>query len=107
MWISYQRPLCRAAFMISSDPNISGDLGSRLSPLFESVREHLDTLWNETFADLGLPDDRLADARRFARSHLLGMLVQRQLQSAEPDPSLELSMLSRATLQLMLSTEPR
>lgn len=106
MWISYQQPLCRAAFMISSDPNISDDLGSRLSPLFESVRDHLDTLWNESFADLGVPDDRLAHARRFARSHLLGMLLQRQLQSVEPDPSLELSMLSQATLQLMLSAEP-
>lgn len=106
MWISYQQPLCRAAFMISSDPNISDDLGSRLSPLFAAVRDHLDTLWNESFADLGVPDDRLAHARRFARSHLLGMLLQRQLQSVEPDPSLELSMLSRATLQLMLSAEP-
>lgn len=106
MWISSQQPLCRAAFMISSDPNISDDLGSRLSPLFAAVRDHLDTLWNESFADLGVPDDRLAHARRFARSHLLGMLLQRQLQSVEPDPSLELSMLSRATLQLMLSAEP-
>jgi AcrR family transcriptional regulator len=106
MWLSYQQPLCRAAFMISSDPNISDDLDSRLSPLFAAVRDRLDTLWNESFADLGVPDDRLAHARRFARSHLLGMLVQRQLQSTEPDPSLELSMLSRATLQLMLSTEP-
>lgn len=106
MWISYQQPMCRAAFMISSDPNIGDDLDARLSPFFETVRDRLDTLWSESFADLGVPDGRLADARRFARSHLLGMLVQRQLPSAEPDPRLELLMLSRATLQVMLSAEP-
>lgn len=106
MWASYQQPMCRAAFMISSDPNIGDELAARLSPLFQAARGRLDVLWSESFSDLGVPDHRLVLARRFVRSHLLGMLVQRQLPSAEPDPSAELSMLSAATLQVMLATEP-
>lgn len=106
MWDSYQQPACRAAFMISSDPNISTALGSDLAPSFDAVRDRLDTLWSSWFADLGLPDERLVLARRFVRSHLLGMLLQRQLPSAEPDPSAELSMLSSATLHVMLATDP-
>lgn len=105
MWASYQLPMCRAAFMISSDPNLGVELASRLSPLFDAVRQHLDMLWSESFADLQLPADRLVHARRFARSHLLGMLVQRQLPSAEPDPDSELTMLCDALVQLMDCTE--
>ncbi len=106
MWTSYQQPMCRAAFMISSDPNLSEELAARLSPLFQAARDRIDELWSESFSDLGLPDHRLVLARRFVRSHLLGMLVQRQLPSKEPDPSAELSMLSAATLQVLLATEP-
>ena len=106
MWASYQQPKCRAAFMISSDPNIDGELAARLSPLFQATRARLDELWSESFSDLGVPEHRLVLARRFVRSHLLGMLVQRQLPSAEPDPSAELSMLTAATLQMMLAAEP-
>lgn len=105
MWASYQQPVCRAAFMISSDPNISDELSEQLSPLFQDVRVRLDILWSESFSDLGVPDHRLALARRFVRSHLLGMLVQRQLPSAEPDPSAELSMLSAATLQVIMAVD--
>lgn len=101
MWASYQQPVCRAAFMISSDPNISDELEERLSPLFDDARTRLDTLWSESFAELGVSDHRLALARRFVRSHLMGMLVQRQLPAVEPDPSVELSVLSAATLHVM------
>ena len=105
MWASYQQPMCRAAFMISSDPNIDDELAVRLSPLFQATRAHLDQLWSESFSDLGVPNERLVSARRFVRSHLLGMLVQRQLRSVEPDPVAELSMLSAMTLQVLLAAE--
>jgi len=107
MWISYQQPACRAAFMISSDPSLDGELGARILPVFESMRGRLDAVWGDTFADLDVPPERLVDARRFARSHLVGMLVQRQLPSPEPDPGSELSMLCVGTLHLMLPAERR
>lgn len=105
MWTSYQQPACRAAFMISSDPNITPELAFRLSSTFDDIRERLDAQWAASFADFDLRPGRVAAARRFARSHLLGMLVQRQLPSTEPDPSDELTMLSQATMHLITSPD--
>ena len=106
-WDSFRRPACQAAFMISSDPNIEPELADRLNPVFESARRRLDQIWNDAFADLGISDERTARARRFVRSHLLGMLVQRQLPSEEPAPDDELSILCEATLQVLTAPEPR
>lgn len=101
MWASYQQPICRAAFMVSSDPNIGADVAARIAPVFDGERSRLDQLWLEIFADLDAPVERVASARRFARSHLVGMVVQRQLTSHEPDPHEELELLCAATLRIL------
>ncbi|MFT6293027.1 MAG: AcrR family transcriptional regulator, partial [Ilumatobacter sp.] len=38
MWDSYQQPTCRAAFMISSDPNLDPNLADHLAPIFDVAR---------------------------------------------------------------------
>jgi AcrR family transcriptional regulator len=101
MWESYQQPVCRAAFMVSSDPNIDADVAERIAPVFDAERSRLDRLWLDTFADLEPPIERVTSARRFARSHLVGMVVQRQLASDEPDPGDELDLLCQATLRIL------
>ena len=101
MWESYQQPVCRAAFMVSSDPNIDADVAERITPVFDAERSRLDRLWLDTFADIEPPIERVASARRFARSHLVGMVVQRQLASDEPDPDEELDLLCQATLRIL------
>jgi AcrR family transcriptional regulator len=101
MWASCQQPVCRAAFMVSSDPNIDADVAERITPVFDAERSRLDQLWLDTFADLEPPIERVASARRFARSHLVGMVVQRQLTSDEPDPGDELDLLCQATLRIL------
>lgn len=106
VWESYRRPECRAAFMISSDPNIDVDVRRRIAPVFDAVRERLDQLWQDVFADLDLPAERVSLARRFARSHLAGMVVQRQMTSVEPDPDEELDLLVRATLRILTEGAP-
>ena len=100
-WESYQQPACRAAFMVSSDPNVDAEVSERVGPIFDAARSRLDRLWLDTFADLDLPTEQVAAARRFARSHLNGMVVQRQLASVEPDPAEELDLLRRATLDIL------
>jgi AcrR family transcriptional regulator len=101
MWESYHEPVCRAAFMVSSDPNIDADVAERITPVFDAERSRLDQLWLDTFADLEPPIERVTSARRFARSHLVGMVVQRQLASDEPDPRDELDLLCQATLRIL------
>ncbi len=101
VWESYRRPECRAAFMISSDPSIDADVSLGIAPVFDAVRERLDQLWIDVFADLELPIERVALARRFARSHLAGMVVQRHMASVEPEPDEELDLLVRATLRIL------
>lgn len=101
VWAAYQQPHCRAAFMVSSDPNIDEDVAARIAPVFDDARSRLDRLWVDAFVDLELPIERIASARRFARSHLNGMFVQRQLASVEPDPEDELDLLCRATLRIL------
>lgn len=104
MWASYRAASPRAAFMISTDPNLDEDLAAILTPRFNDARDRLDALWAECFADRQIDAGRLELARRFARSHLLGMLVQRQLPGTEPDPESELRTLSVATAQLIASS---
>jgi AcrR family transcriptional regulator len=106
-WDSFRRPACQAAFMISSDPNLEPELADRLAPIFESARRRLDDSWSLTFDDLDVSVEQTVRARRFVRSHLLGMLVQRQLPSEEPVPDDELSTLCAATLQILMAPEPR
>jgi len=101
VWKSYQQPACRAAFMVSSDPNVDDDVAARIGPVFDAARGRLDQQWRDTFADLELPEERIAAARRFTRSHLNGMVVQRQLSSVEPDPTGELELLCQATLHIL------
>jgi len=101
MWDSYQHPKCRAAFMISSDPNLDPRLAERLDPVFVATRARLDQMWADAFADLDIAEDQLVQARRFVRSHLLGMLVQRQLPSEEPAADEELLILCEATSRLL------
>jgi AcrR family transcriptional regulator len=107
MWDSYRQPACRAAFMISSDPNLDRDSAARLAPVFETSRRRLDELWRGLFADFDVSAEQLALSRRFARAHLLGMLVQRQLPSEEPDPESELVLLCDALLHLLNAERPR
>lgn len=106
-WDAFRRPACQAAFMISSDPNLEPELAGRLTPIFESARHRLDESWGNAFDDLDVSAERTVRARRFVRSHLLGMLVQRQLPSEEPVPDDELSALCAATLQILMAPEPR
>ena len=106
-WDAFRRPACQAAFMISSDPNLEPELADRLAPIFESARHRLDESWNHTFDDLGGSTERTVRARRFVRSHLLGMLVQRQLPSEEPVPDDELSTLCEVALQILVAPESR
>jgi AcrR family transcriptional regulator len=106
MWESYRQPTCRAAFMISSDPNLALDVAERLTPIFAAARLRLDQTWRDAFADLDVSHERLLLARRFVRSHMLGMLVQRQLPSEEPAPDDELSMLCQATLLILTTPAP-
>ena len=101
MWAAFQHPLCRAAFTISSDPNLDADVAARIVPVFGDARARLDRLWLDVFADLELPGERVVSARRFARSHLVGMVVQRQLATAEPDPDEELALLQHATTAIL------
>jgi AcrR family transcriptional regulator len=105
MWDSYQQPTCRAAFMISSDPNLDPNLADHLAPIFDVARVRLDETWRQIFADLDVPGERLGDARRFVRSHLLGMLVQRQLPSEEPEPERELARLCIAAFEILTAPE--
>lgn len=101
MWESYQQPACRAAFLISADPGLNPVVALQVGPIFEAARLRLDDIWHEALADLDVPRERLSEARRFVRSHLLGMLVQRQLPSDEPAPDAELSVLCQTTLQIL------
>jgi AcrR family transcriptional regulator len=107
LWEAYQQPACRAAFMVSSDPNIDADVAARIAPVFDAERSRLDQLWLDTFADLEPTIERVASARRFARSHLVGMVVQRQLASDEPDPDDELDQLCTATLTILTEQSNR
>lgn len=101
MWTSYQQPTCRAAFLVSSDPNVSAEVADRSAAVFDAARSRLDQLWSDVFVDLQLPIERVSAARRFARSHLMGMIVQRQMGSVEPDPREELDLLGQATLRIL------
>lgn len=101
VWEAYRQPACRAAFMISSDPNLDADVAERINAVFDSARSQLDQLWIDAFADLELPMERIMLARRFARSHLNGMVIQRQMTSVEPAPDEELDLLCRATLSIL------
>lgn len=103
MWWSYQASKPRAAFMISIDPNLDENLANHLAPGFRDARALLDALWAASFSDLRLDPAQTRLARRFARSHLLGMLVQRQLPAPEPDPEIELAALAITTAHLMTS----
>lgn len=93
--------------MISADPNLDRELAARLDPVFESARRRLDDSWGDTFADQDVSDAQKARARRFVRSHLLGMLVQRQLPAEEPTPEDELSILCAVALEVLSAPEPR
>ena len=62
MWASYHQPECRAAFMVSSDPNIRADVAVCIAPVFDAARSRLDQLWLDAFADLELPIERVASA---------------------------------------------
>lgn len=101
VWESYRRPECRAAFMISADPSIDPDVALGIAPVFDHARARLDALWQHNFADLKLPVERVTLARRFARSHLAGMAVQRHMASVEPEPAEELDLLVQATLKIL------
>ena len=101
VWESYGRPECRAAFMISSDASIDADVAERVAAVFDAARSRLDQVWLDAFADLDVPIERITMARRFARSHLNGMVVQRQMASVEPEPDGELDLLCQATLTIL------
>lgn len=101
VWEAYQLPACRAAFMISSDPNLDPVVAERINAAFDAARARLDQLWVDTFADLDVSIDRITTARRFARSHLNGMVVQRQMASIEPEPDEELDLLCHAVLNIL------
>jgi AcrR family transcriptional regulator len=101
VWEAYRQPACRAAFMISSDPNLDADVAERTNAAFDTARSQLDQLWVDTFADLDVPIERITTARRFARSHLNGMVVQRQMASVEPEPDDELELLCQAVLSIL------
>ena len=58
-------------------------------------------LYVDAFADLDVPIERITMARRFARSHLNGMVVQRQMASVEPEPDAELELLCDAVLGIL------
>lgn len=104
VWEAYRRPAVRAAFMISSDPNLDAEVAARIAAAFDIARARLDQLWIDTFSDLDVPVERITTARRFARSHLNGMVVQRQMASVEPEPDGELELLCHAVLRIL--TEP-
>ena len=93
--------------MISSDPNLDQDSAARLAPVFENARRRLEDLWRALFADFDVSAEQLVLSRRFARAHLLGMLVQRQLPSEEPDPESELVLLRDALVHLLNAERPR
>lgn len=105
MWNSYSQPRAKAAFIVSSDPGISEEVSTRIAPIFAEARYSLNQEWHELFADIAVSEPHIDAGRRFARSHLLGMLVQRQLPFEEPQPEVELEALSRLTLQLMTSPQ--
>lgn len=105
VWESYRRPECRAAFMISSDPGIDPAVSAGTAPVFDAVRERLDHIWSDVLSDLELPSERVALARRFARSHLAGMAVQRHMASVEPEPAEELRLLVQATLHILTEAD--
>lgn len=101
VWEAYRQPAVRAAFMISSDPNLDADVAARINAAFDIARAQLDQLWVDMFADLDVPIERITTARRFARSHLNGMVVQRQMASVEPEPDDELELLCHAVLSIL------
>ncbi len=101
LWEAYGRPETLAAFMISSDPDIDPDVAARIAAVFDAARTRLDELWVETFTDLEVPAGRVASARRFARSHVNGMVIQRRMASVEPEPDEELAQLCHATLSIL------
>jgi AcrR family transcriptional regulator len=104
VWEAYQQPACRAAFIVSTDPNRDPVVAERIDAAFASARARLDEIWADTFVDLDLPIERITTARRFARSHLNGMVVQRQMASVEPDPDDELTLLCHTVLRIL--TQP-
>jgi len=101
VWEAYRQPSVRAAFMISSDPNLDSGVAARINDAFDVARTQLDQLWLDAFADLDVPIERITMARRFARSHLNGMVVQRQMASVEPEPDAELELLCDAVLGIL------
>jgi len=101
MWTAYQQPSCLAAFVISVDPGLGADLRVELSAGFHDVRCRLDERWEVLFADLDVSGGAIRAARRFARSHLLGMLTQRRLPHGEPPADVELDRLCDATVHLL------
>lgn len=104
VWEAYQQPACRAAFIVSTDPNRDPDVAERIDTAFATARARLDDVWADTFVDLDLPIERITTARRFARSHLNGMVVQRQMASVEPEPDDELTLLCHTVLRIL--TQP-
>lgn len=105
VWDSYRQPKCRAAFLVSFDPSINHDVAGGIVSVFEDVRVRLDHLWHEVFADLQLPIERVAMARRFTRSHLAGMVVQRHMATVEPPPDDELDLVIQATLGILTAPD--
>lgn len=86
-WESYQRPSCLAAFVISTDPNLGVEVRTEPTAGFHDVRCRLDQLWAERFVEVDVSDATVANTRRFARSHLLGMLAQRRLPHGSRQPT--------------------
>lgn len=107
MWESYQLPTSRAAHTVSSDPGIEPDVQRRVEHELAESRVRLDRAWERTFDDLDPAHPGLGAARRFARSHLAGMVVQRQMTSVEPDPADELALLCDATSRILAEVPAR
>jgi len=101
-WESYQQPACLAAFVVSTDPNLGNDLRAELTAGFHDMRSQLDECWDAWFADLDLDPAGVRNARRFVRSHVLGMLTQRRLPHGEPPADEELDWLCVAASALLV-----
>lgn len=106
-WESYRSTSFQAAYVITADPGLDQLTTERLRSFFETTRTELDTRWIDALAEFGASDTQIRRARRFARSHLLGMIIQRQLPFDEPAVDDELTYLKDVVARLAAPDAPR
>ncbi|MEM8924219.1 MAG: TetR/AcrR family transcriptional regulator [Actinomycetota bacterium] len=96
MWASYSGPATMAAYTIALTLGHEPELRRLHEHAFRAARDTLERQWAEAFDDLGIPPDDLRRARRFARTHIAGIIAHLRIDPDAPPAAVQLATLKAA-----------